>query len=564
MRSRESCRRRAPILAGLLLGSFRLAGLLGRGAMLSALSVLVAYADLVGGGASVNRATLMASIYFAGRAIDQRGPPVNAFAFVAATLVAVDPMAAMDPAFLLTCGATLAILVIAPAFAGRPSSPAAYRLLAALFTASLAAEAGVLPIGALFFSRVTFAGLGLNFLAIPLMSVAQVAGMLVIPAAAISARLAERIGWLAHVGADGLVRSSALVRFTPMLTWRVAPPAGWVVVAYYAGAAVAWIAWTRGREPLHVDTRRRVAPQVNRRLLARLGVALCAFAFIWMIAEPWTLLRAGGDGRLHVTFIDVGQGDAAFVQFPGGHTLVVDAGGLPGSPSFDIGDRVVAPVLRQAGVRRLQRVVLTHGDPDHIGGAGSVIREFRPSEVWEGVPVPPFVPLQQLQEVARHAGARWTHVSAGDGRSIDGVTMAVRHPPDADWERQRVRNDDSIVLELLWHEVSIVLTGDIGRAVESRIAGTFDGVPIRILKVPHHGSLTSSSVEFIRALAPRIAVVSAGRANTFGHPAPDVLDRYRAAGAEMFRTDQDGAVTVATDGHRVEVQTHTGKRFVVR
>src|SRR5205807_5097940 len=183
------------------------------------------------------------------------------------------------------------------------------------------------------------------------------------------------------------------------------------------------------------------------------GVRVCAGlvaagAAIWILAEPWALVAARGDGRLHVTFIDVGQGDAAFVRFPRGATLVVDAGGLAPGSAFDVGDRVVAPVLRDAGVRRLDALALTHGDPDHIGGATAIVREFRPREVWEGIPVPRFEPLTAIHDEAQRLGIRWTNVRTGDHVTLDEVEVAVRHPPVADWERQKVRNDDSIVLEL--------------------------------------------------------------------------------------------------------------------
>src|SRR5207249_8514269 len=176
---------------------------------------------------------------------------------------------------------------------------------------------------------------------------------------------------------------------------------------------------------------------------------------------------------------------------------------------------VVAPVVRDAGFRRLDYVALTHGDPDHIGGAGSILREFRPREVWEGIPVPRFEPLTALRLATQAAGARWANVHAGDRLVSGDVEIVARHPTVEDWERQKVRNDDSIVLELRWREVSVVLTGDIGRTVERMLATTLRSAPIRIVKVAHHGSLTSSAPEFVRALAPRVAVVSAGRSNHF-------------------------------------------------
>lgn len=517
------------ILAGLMLAFFRWAGALGRTASLVSMAVLIAYGGLVGGGASVDRATLMAVLYFGARAADQRSPPLNTLALAAALLVAVQPFSVADPAFVLTFGATLAILLVAPAV------PAVVprRLMPAisLLVASAAAEAVLFPAGAIFFSRVTFAGLALNFLAIPLMAVAQIAGMAIVPLALISSTLARAAGLVAHIGAAGLVRSAELVRYTPVLAFRVAPPSWWVVAIYYASIA-AWWRWRRGS-----------------------AVAIAGLAAVWMLAEPWAWLASRGDGRLHVSFLDVGQGDAAFLRLPHGSTLLVDAGGLAGASTFDIGDRVVAPVLRNAGVRRLDYLVLTHGDPDHIGGAGAIVEEFRPRQIWEGVPVPRFEPLNVLRAAAADRGLLWTTVIAGRHVQVDGVEIAVLHPPPPDWERQKVRNDDSIVLDLRWRDVSFVLTGDIGKAVERELISKITPAHVRVVKVPHHGSLTSSTPEFLHALRPGIAVFSAGRANHFGHPAAEILDRYRRVEAQIMRTDLDGEIDITSDGHQIDVRT---------
>jgi competence protein ComEC len=528
------------ILAWLMLAGYRVAGMLGRVAWLSAIIILVAYARLVGGGASVDRATLMAVLGLAARLIDQRGPPLNILALSAACLVGTQPLSVLDPAFVLTFGATLAILWIAPRVRGW-SAPRILVPVVSMLAASAATEVMLLPVGALVFSRVTFAGLVLNFAAIPLMAVVQVAGMLLVPLSLLSVRVAAVLGYVAHVAATGLVRSAELVQYAPALSFRVAPPRWWVVAGYYA-ALVALICWWR-------RPRRR-------------GLALAAVlgAASWIVVQPWTLITRWGDGRLHVTFLDVGQGDAALIRFPRGAAILVDTGGLTGS-TFDLGDRVVAPVLRAAGVRRLDAIVLTHGDPDHIGGASSIIREFRPRQVWEGIEVPSFGPLRTLRGDARLVGAQWVNLKTGDRMVVDDVEVVIRHPDAPDWERQKVRNDDSIVAELRWRDVSVLLTGDIGKAVERTLSTAIPPVPLRIVKVPHHGSLTSSTPELLRAIAPRLAVVSAGRANHFGHPVPEVLERYRAAGAEVFRTDRDGAVTVDTDGETVDVHGYTGRSF---
>ena len=544
------------ILAGLLLGAFRFAGCLGREAMLAAIAALTGYAILVGGGASVDRATLMAVVYFAARAFDQRSPPLNELWVVAAALVVTNPLAIADPAFALTFGATLGILIASPLVIRRSAQTSSlFVVLRSMFAASVAAEAMLFPVGALVFSRVTFAGLALNFLAIPLMGVAQLAGMAVVPVALVSVRLATAVGWIAHIGAGGLVWSADLVRFAPVVTYRVAPPGWIVVVIYYISMAASWALWRRRSEVSGSAERR------TERFIRRAAMTTALLGAVWILTQPWALLAARGDGLLHVTFLDVGQGDSLLLRFPKGSTMLVDAGGLGGSSGFDIGDRVVAPVLRERGIRRLDYVVLTHGDPDHIGGAAAIVREFGPREVWEGIPVPRFEPLAALRLDAEVAGTHWRNVYRGDRLSVDGVDIEAAHPSLADWERQKVRNDDSIVLEVRWRDVSLWLTGDIGREVERTLTGETPPAPLRVVKVPHHGSLTSSSPEFLQAIQPQIAMFSAGRANHFGHPAPQVLQRYRDIGAAIFRTDHDGAITLDTDGHSLDVHTFTGRHL---
>jgi competence protein ComEC len=177
--------------------------------------------------------------------------------------------------------------------------------------------------------------------------------------------------------------------------------------------------------------------------------------------------------------------------------------------------------------------------------------------------VPPFVPLPPPRAQTDRAAIAWRTLQTGDAIAIDGAQVVVRHPPPPDWERQKVRNDDSIVLEIRYGDVSVLLTGDIGRDVEPQVATHLEPAGLRILKVAHHGSGGSSSTAFLRAAHPAIAVASAGRGNPFGHPVPATLARLRAVGARIFRTDQDGAVTVDTDGHAVHVKTWTGRALDV-
>ncbi len=539
------------ILAGLLLWGLRVAGAGHRAGSVATMGALIAYATVVGGSASVVRATAMAVSYLLARQADLRGAPLNALAVACALILLATPDSVADVAFWLTFGATLGIM-IGLGLAGA-KLPRAWWLRApgSLLLTSLSAEFALLPVGALFFSRVTFAGLVLNFAAIPLMTVVQVAGMLVVALAPVWSLAADLCGLAACFGAAGLVWSAGLVDVVPWLSYRLPPP-HWVAMAgYYAG----WAVWLATR-PVGAVSRLAARWRRRLRLAGAVGVVTCG---AWILIEPVTLVAPGVAGRLRVATLDVGHGDAILVQLPDRRSVLVDTGGSLTGSTFDIGGRVIAPALWALGTRRLDVLVVTHGDPDHAGGAAAVMRDFRPREIWEGIPVPNLPAMQALRQQAEAAGIPWRGRLAGDVVRLGDVTLRIHHPPPADWERRRVRNDDSLVIELEYGRVSVVLAGDIGAEVERGIAPHVDPAALRVLKIPHHGSSTSSTRRFVSALRPRVAILTAGTSTKVND---DVLRRYGEIGATVYRTDVHGAITVDTDGRVLTVSTFTGTRAV--
>jgi competence protein ComEC len=523
--------------------------------------LLVFYGGVASGAASVARAVTVAVLVLMARALDHRVHAINVLAIAALLAVAVAPAVVLDPGFQLSFGATLGILLGVPRIArllrsGRPRVAGWRRVPLALiqmFAATSCAEMALAPISATLFGRVSFAGLFLNFVAIPLMAIIQVGGLMVAGMPAWADPISQSAAMTVRLSANALLQSAAIVDSAPWLARDVPPPVWWLTFAYYTSALAL------------------LSPPARR--IALPAYVVCSTL---LIGGPRVVARDAvppPSTPVRVVVLDVGQGDATIVVLPGGRALLVDAGGVAplttgpdafdAPPGFDLGDRVVSRALRALGVRRLGGLVLTHGDPDHLLGAQGVLRHLTADAIWEGVPVPPHSGLRRLIAFAQNQSMTWRTVRAGDAERVGNVEVRVLHPPPPDWERQRVRNDDSIVMEIRIGRVSIILPGDVGREGERAILPRLEPGRLVVLKAPHHGSATSSTQDLLDRLRPRVVIFSCGRNNRFGHPHPVVVDRYRALGSAIFSTAEDGAVFVETDGGGVEIRGFTGRSLTI-
>lgn len=267
-----------------------------------------------------------------------------------------------------------------------------------------------------------------------------------------------------------------------------------------------------------------------------------------------------------MTMLDVGQGESIFLAFPDGQTMLVDGGGQPdfgdpnGPPSrrepLDIGEVVVSPYLWSRSIQRLDILAVTHADADHLAGVPALLRNFAVNELWlgDGNLDPEYDALARL---ARARGTFVRRIREGDRLSLGGASLDVLGPSQPPAAK---RNNRSLVLCLRYGRQGFLLTGDIEQEREQALLASGELGSCSILKVPHHGSRTSSHALFLRAARPIFAVISAGRDNLYGHPHEDVLARLRQVGARVLRTDREGLISVMTDGYRLTIDTYRSEK----
>jgi len=257
-----------------------------------------------------------------------------------------------------------------------------------------------------------------------------------------------------------------------------------------------------------------------------------------------------GTRRLRISFIDVGQGDAALVEFPDGRTILIDAG--PSSGAFDSGSKIVAPFLKRRGITRIDLLVATHPHNDHIGGIPAVLKMFDVAHVVDCGRESESSVYRAYQSLIEEEQCRLTAAEMGVGVDTFPSARVYLLAPERG-QRAHNLNNSSVVFKLVYGTVGILFMGDAESESESRISERYGGfLKASMLKVGHHGSKTSSTDVF-RALAdPDIAVVSVGTPNRYRHPSSDVLARFREGGTTVLRTDEEVAIVFETDGTTLE------------
>ena len=304
-------------------------------------------------------------------------------------------------------------------------------------------------------------------------------------------------------------------------------------------------------------------PNESRRRLLRLAPLVPFSSLLW-----WALARRPDldAGKLRVTAIDVGQGDSTLIQTPGGRTILIDGGGTSDETSADaseVGVKVVVPFLSYLGINRLDVLVLTHPHGDHLGGLAAVLRCQQIGTILDGTTLPyPSPAYLQFLALVRSRNIPYAHAVRGMRLDMgDGVTLRVLNPPPSPafgtaaiygtGTDDAAINNYSASLLVQYGKTRFVLTGDAETEAEGVMLDAHADLACDVLKAGHHGSKNATSDDWLSRLQPRFAVISCGRHNRFGHPAPSTLARLDAHSVQIFRTDHQGAVTFISDGRTV-------------
>ena len=553
------------------------------------LAVLGAYVAIVEDRPPIERAGLMAAAFLFSQLLFRRVDLLNSIAVAALVILALRPSALMDPSFQLSFLAVAMIGALALPWAERTTvlvrrglehvddttrdashSPRVAQLrldvrsaaewlarqlpqrlsagaalvltlpirmglrLWEIVVVSVVIQFGMLPLMAYSFHRVALVGPLANIPAPLLAGLIVPVGFLALGAGFVSDALGGLIGMLLGALVSSLVTSVGWLSEWRWASYRIPEPPNWLI-AIFLLLVVMLAALARGKRG-------------RWQWLPAAPLIACAICIAVYPFSP-SLNR----NTLEVTVLDVGQGDSIFVAFPDGRTLLVDGGGASGASriggtrtGLDIGEQVVAPYLWSRGIKRLDVVALTHAHQDHIDGLDAVLDNFRVSELWIGreVDTPVF---RALVERAQARGVRIVHKRRGEAFEWPGVTGLVLWPEEKT-PAATAGNNDSLVLRLEHGSTSLLLPGDIEKKIELDLVGRGDPLDVDFLKVPHHGSRTSSSAEFLAAVSPQAAVMSFGENNPFNHPHRELLDRLRQTGARVLRTDRDGAVRALSDG----------------
>ena len=517
--------------------------------------LLLLYTLIAGGGISIIRATIMVVTFFLSILFDRERNLLHTLALAAFLILLFSPPSLFNVSFQLSFLAVLSILYLVPRLLpeGRrdvldlPTKASWKRNLLEYLKISLlvtgVATMGTAPFVALHFNRVSPIGLVTNlfaipwvgFLLVPLSLIASILSFFFYPLATLLIQLNDFLALL-------LLKVVAFFASFPFASFFTTTPTVFEIVLFTL-LLFLLVHLRKGRG------------------IRYLFLGLCVLFVIDLAFWNW---RGLFQENLVITFIDVGHGDSILIEFPKGKKMLIDGGGLPGE-RFDIGKQVIAPFLWKKKIRKIDTLALTHPDPDHVKGLNFIASRFSIGRFWEtgsSVEADPYLQLKKtLRE--RNVGTDTLHEEMPP-QVISGVQVTILNPSPSlfmrdnpgqrHWNPSQL-NNQSLVMMLQYKNVRVLLAADIEKEGEERMMRKAHALRADVLKIPHHGSASSSTSPFLQRVRPAYAILSVSERNIGRLPHPEVMKRYEQLGSKIFRTDRHGAITLITDGESIEIKT---------
>jgi competence protein ComEC len=502
-----------------------------------AIGGILGYLLVIGAPPSAVRAGVMICLALVGVLLQRPYSPYSVVAAAALPMLALRPMTLLEPGFQLSFLGTIGIIALRSAIFERLpecwTTDGWRRWTTETTVVSVAAFVATAPVVVWHFGLLAPIGLLSNLVAIPVLGL-SLAGLVT---AALSEPIAPPLARLLALGTEAI-----FFLLDRIADWSAGVPYGHVTIPRPDVGI-----WVAAGLMLVLTARLAARYRGEVRWVAAVGAALTV-----LFAAPAVSTATGATrGHLELHFLDVGQGDAIAIRTPGDRWVLVDAG--PASDRFDAGERRVLPFLRAHGVRRIEAMVLTHPHLDHIGGASAVLRALPVGALIEPGHVTGSSAYLATLRTAEERGVAWRAARSGRTLEIDGVRFEFLWPDAETIDAVHDANEISAILRVRYGAFAALLTGDAYSAQEMALVQRH-GVALRsqILKAGHHGSYTSTSAPWLDAVRPELVVISAGRRNRFGHPAPEVVSDLQHRGIAVARTDRQGTVTVRVDARRPE------------
>jgi competence protein ComEC len=505
-------------------------------ALFSTFFPVLGYALLAGMSPSAARALFMVWMGITALLLNKYSDLLNSLALAALILLLLSPDSLFLPSFQLSFLAVWAIgyllpRILKPASDQAGNKPSLIRrgvfYLWSTFCVSLVCQLATGPVVAWWFHQVSLIGLISNLILVPLTGVlATPIGLLALLFAPISSPLSSLLFWIMHLMLQWTLWLTRFFADLP-LAFLVVPRPGYEEMGFFYLTIVLLFNWRKIPRPAWLIS------------LSMLGTVLFFFSpQIMVFFSP----------PFRATFLDVGHGSSILIEFPKGEKMLIDGGGSF-NPEFDLGERVVGPFLWAKKITRLDIVVLTHPHPDHLNGLPFILSKFKVKKIWLNGQRADSEAFHNLEALIQEKKIPEVYPAPGWEQLISDVRVEVLNSPVGNSSKERSgsftwhsQNNDSLVLRLSYKDHHMLLPADVEAETEKSLLNRKGSLKSEVLQVPHHGSLSSSTIPFIDAVQPTYAVISARPSLRLPLPRPEVIRRYQERGVTLFRTDQEGAM----------------------